>query len=236
MKSDSNSTEPVRPIIKIDVFSDVVCPWCYIGKRRFESGMALATGTGDLGVDFDITFKPYQLDPTAAPGVSDPVLDAYAKKFGGPEKAKKIIDHVTRTAADDGLEFRMDLALRANTLLAHRLIWWAEQVEDISQDDMKERLLKAYFVDGGNVGDIDTLVSCAVDVGADAATVRAFLESTDGVDEVDAELEHARQSGITAVPTYVFDDRWSVPGAQDPETFARVLTKMAEKALAPADA
>ena len=236
MDTDSNSTAPARPIVKIDIFSDVVCPWCYIGKRRFERGMALATADGDLGVDFDITFKPYQLDPTAAPGVSGPVFDAYAKKFGGPDKAEQIIGHVTRTAADDGLEFRMDLALRANTLLAHRLIWWAEHAEDISQDAMKERMLQAYFIEGKHVGDVDTLVACAVDVGADPDTVRAFLESTDGVDEVAAELEHARQNGITAVPTYVFDDQWTVPGAQDPETFARVFTKMAENALEAADA
>ena len=236
MDLDSNTTAPTRPMIKIDVFSDVVCPWCYIGKRRFERGMALATADGDLGVDFDITFKPYQLDPTAAPGVSGPVFDAYAKKFGGPEKAEEIIGHVTRTAAEDGLEFRLDLALRANTLLAHRLIWWAERAEGISQDAMKERMLQAYFMEGSHVGDVDTLVACAIDVGADADVVRTFLESTDGVDAVEAELEHARQNGITAVPTYVFDDQWAVPGAQDPATFARVLTKMAEKALEPADA
>lgn len=236
MEREDNSTPPARPTIKIDIFSDVVCPWCYIGKRRFERGMALANEGGDLGVDFEVTFKPYQLDPTAAPGASGPVFDAYAKKFGGPEKAEEIIGHVTRTAADDGLEFRMDLALRANTLLAHRLIWWAEQAEDISQDAMKERLLKAYFMDGSHVGDIDTLVACAVDVGADPDSVRAFLDSTEGVDAVATELEHARQNGITAVPTYVFDDQWAVPGAQDPETFARVLTKMAEKALEPAEA
>lgn len=236
MDTDSNSTAPARPTIKIDIFSDVVCPWCYIGKRRFEQGMALATADGDLGVDFDITFKPYQLDPTAAPGVSGPVFDAYAKKFGGPEKAEQIIGHVTRTAADDGLEFRMDLALRANTLLAHRLIWWAEHAEGISQDAMKERMLQAYFIDGKHVGDVDTLVACAVDVGADADTVRAFLESSDGVDEVAGELEYARQNGITAVPTYVFDGQWTVPGAQDPETFARVFAKMAENALEAADA
>src|SRR6056297_2345481 len=227
---------PSRPTVTVEVYSDVVCPWCYIGKRRFEKGLELANADGDLGVDFDVTFKPYQLDPTAAPGVSGPVFDAYAKKFGGPEKAEEIIGHVSRTAADDGLDFRMDLALRANTLLAHRLIWWSEQVDDVSQDDMKERLLQAYFTDGSHVGDLDTLVECAVDVGADPDAVRAFLESSDGVDEVAAELEHARQNGITAVPTYVFDDQWAVPGAQDPETFARVLTKMAEKALEPADA
>lgn len=222
-----------RPTITIDIFSDVVCPWCYIGKRRFEAGIAAATSGEDLGVDFDITYKPYQLDPTAAPGVAGPVIDAYAKKFGGLEKAQEILQHVTTTAAGDGLEFHMDKSLRANTLLAHRLIWWAEQPDnDLSQEAMKERLLKAYFMDGTHIGSADALVACAVDVGADADEARAFLESTDGSAEVQAELDHARDNGITAVPTYVFNDEWAVPGAQDPETFEKVLRKMAANALA----
>lgn len=221
-----------RPTVTIDIFSDVVCPWCYIGKRRFEAGLAAATADEDLGVDFDITFKPYQLDPTAAPGVSGPVFDTYSKKFGGPQKAQEILDHVTRTAADDGLEFHMDTALRANTLLAHRLIWWADQPGNgLDQDAMKERLLQAYFMDGDHIGNVDTLVACAVDVGADADAARSFLESGDGAGEVQAELDHARDNGITAVPTYVFNDEWAVPGAQDPETFTKVLRKMAAKAL-----
>jgi len=221
-----------RPTVTIDIFSDVVCPWCYIGKRRFEAGLAAATADGDLGVDFDITFKPYQLDPTAAPGVAGPVFDAYAKKFGGEAKATEILAHVTNTAAGDGLEFRMDKSLRANTLLAHRLIWWAEQQDnDLSQDAMKERLLQAYFMDGAHIGSVDALVDCAVDVGADAEAARTFLESGAGTDEVQAELDHARDNGITAVPTYVFNDEWAVPGAQDPETFEKVLRKMAANAL-----
>ncbi len=222
-----------RPTITIDIFSDVVCPWCYIGKRRFEAGLAAATADDDLGVDFDITFKPYQLDPTASPGVAGPVIDAYAKKFGGLEKAEQILEHVTTTAAADGLAFRMDRALRANTLLAHRLIWWAEQPDnELSQDAMKERLLQAYFMDGAHIGSADALVACAVDVGADAGEARSFLESGLGTAEVQADLDHARDNGITAVPTYVFNDEWAVPGAQDPETFEKVLRKMAANALA----
>lgn len=234
--SDSSAVPQTRPTISIDIFSDVVCPWCYIGKRRFEAGLEAATAEGDLGVDFDITFKPYQLDPTAAPGVAGPVADAYAKKFGGEDKAREILAHVTKTAAGDGLEFRMDKALRANTLLAHRLIWWAEQpTNELSQDAMKERLLRAYFMEGAHVGSVDALIACAVDVGADATDAREFLESGAGTHEVQAELDRARDNGITAVPTYVFNDEWAVPGAQDPETFAKVLRKMAANALAAAE-
>ena len=223
--------------MSIDIYSDVVCPWCYIGKRRFEAGMELATAEADLGVDFDITFKPYQLDPTAAPGVSGPVFDAYAKKFGGPERATEIMETVTKAAAGDGLDFRMDIALRANTLLAHRLIWWAGEGRSVvSQEQMKERLLRAYFMDGAAIGSVEALADIAAELGDDLDTVLQFLGSTDGVDEVRHELDTASDHGITAVPTYVFNDQWAVPGAQDPETFAKVFTRMAERALSDARA
>lgn len=221
-----------RPVLTVDVFSDVVCPWCYIGKRRFERGLELAQADGDLGVDLRITFKPHQLDPRAAPGVAGPVFDAYAKKFGGPERATEIIGHITSTAAADGLDFRMDIAQRANTLLAHRLIWRAGQPgSPVAQDAVKERLLRAYFMEGVHVGDADALAECLAELALDPADTRAFLDSDDGVAEVQAELRDGYENGITAVPTYVFNGAWAVPGAQDPETFAKVLHKMADKAL-----
>lgn len=218
----------------VDIYSDVVCPWCYIGKRRFES--ALDQVGGELGAELEISYRPYQLDPTAAPGVSTPVFDAYAKKFGGPEQATRIIEHVTAVAAEDGLDFRMDQALRANTLLAHRLLWLADQPgSPVGQDPLKERLLKAYFVDGLAIGDPDVLADCAAEIGFDRAEVADFLASDRGVEEVRTQLEGAYESGITAVPTYVFNGQWAVPGAQDPDTFVRVLTKMAERAADASD-
>lgn len=232
MDNIETPTTPARPIVGIDVYSDVVCPWCYIGKRRFEQGLASASADGDLGVDFEVHYKPYQLDPSAKPGDSGPVFDAYAKKFGGPEKAEAIIANVTETAAKDGLDFRMDKALRANTLLAHRVIWFADQDESpVTQEAVKERLLAAYFTDGVNIANPDALADCVSELGVDRNDVIAFLKSNRGVAEVAAELDEARDHGITAVPTYVFNDEWAVPGAQDAETFARVLKKMAATAL-----
>jgi predicted DsbA family dithiol-disulfide isomerase len=225
-----NVTITETPTISIDVYSDVVCPWCYIGKRRFEAGMALAEAE-DLGVKFEVSYRPFQLDPTAAPGVAGPVVEAYARKFGGMEQAEQILARVTSAAADEGLEFNMDRALRANTLLAHRLLWLADQPNSpVDQEILKERLLKAYFTDGVHIGDPDALTECAVDVGFDRAEIEQFLESDRGVSEVQAELEEARTNGITAVPTYVLNGQWAIPGAQDPETFAQVLRKMAAKA------
>jgi predicted DsbA family dithiol-disulfide isomerase len=233
--STSQPDNGPRPVVTIDIYSDVVCPWCYIGKRRFEAGLELAGTNGNLGVDFQVEYKPYQLDPTAAPGVAGPVFDAYAKKFGGEDKARSIIEHVTTTAAGDGLTFQMDRALRANTLLAHRLIWRAGVGQSsATQDQTKERLLQAYFMDGIHIGSVEALADVIAELGDDRGEVVAFLDSEQGTAEVAAELDAARDLGITAVPTYVFEGQWSVPGAQDAETFAKVLRRMAERALSDA--
>lgn len=222
-------TAPVR--LEVEIWSDVVCPWCYIGKRRFERALDQLTGEIDVGV----VYRPYQLDPTASPGTSTPVVQAYAKKFGSEERARQIIGQVTEVAAGEGLAFRMDIALRANTLLAHRLLWASETgALDGDQVALKERLLHAYFVDGLDIGDPDVLASCAAEVGIDAVHVTTFLEGDGGTAEVQAFLHHATEHDITAVPTYIISDpnrkaNWIVPGAQDTETFVQVLRKLAAK-------
>jgi predicted DsbA family dithiol-disulfide isomerase len=234
MTANSNQVS-TRPTVTVEVWSDVVCPWCYIGKRKFATGLAqVESELTEAGIDvaFDVSYHPYQLDPTAAPGSAGPVIDAYAKKFGGPERAAAIIANVSERAAEVGLEFRMDRALRANTLLAHRLIWLAAQPDaPVAQDSMKERLLAAYFHDGLDIGNPDVLADCAAEVGFDRDAVYEFLASGRGTDEVRAELDVASDNGITAVPTYVINGRWAIPGAQEPETFAQVLRKMADQAV-----
>lgn len=212
--------EAVRPSLTVEIWSDVICPWCYIGKRRWETAAAALRDE----VDLNVVFRPYQLDPTSTPGKSAPVVEAYAKKFGGEERATQIIDHVTSIAAAEGLEFRMDRALRANTLLAHRLLWLAEATGD--QYALKERLMRAYFCEGLDVGDVETLANCAADIGMSRDGVRDFLNSDDGKAEVKALLQVAAEADITAVPTFVFDGRWMVPGAQDAETFVNVVRRL----------
>lgn len=225
------SPDQDRPRLAVDVWSDVVCPWCYIGKRRFERAVA------EVGDELDVTirYRAYQLDPTAAPGATQPVREAYARKFGGPEQAQAIIDRVTRTAAEDGLQFRLDRARRANTLLAHRLLWWATQPDvPIAQGELKERLLQAYFVDGLDVGDPDALADLVVEIDADVdrEDVLALLAGDAGQAEVRADLALAAELGITAVPTFVIEEQWAIPGAQDPDTFVTVLRRLREKMLA----
>lgn len=222
----ATSSTSALPRVSVEIWSDVVCPWCYIGKRRFERAVAELAGE----IEVDVRYRPYQLDPTASPGTSRPVVEAYEKKFGGPEQARMIIDRVTRTAAEDGLTFRMDRALRANTLLAHRVLWWAEQPDGpADQAEVKERLLQAYFVDGADVGDPDTLADLVGELGADRDDVLAFLESDRGHDEVRADLALAGELGISAVPTFVLNGQWAIPGAQDPDTFVNVLRRLRAK-------
>jgi predicted DsbA family dithiol-disulfide isomerase len=209
----------------VEIYSDVVCPWCYIGKRRFEAALERFDGRDDVTV----VFKPFQLDPRA-PTVPTPVADAYARKFGGPEEAGRIIEHMTATAAAEGLDFHLDIAQRANTFEAHRLLAFAH--ERGRQEDMKERLLLAYFVEGKDVANHEQLADLAADAGLDRAEVVAFLASDEGVDALREELRDSVERGITAVPTFVFGGLWSVPGAQDPDTMLRVLEIVREKLAA----
>ncbi|HZB41529.1 MAG TPA: DsbA family oxidoreductase [Ilumatobacter sp.] len=214
--------------IHVDIWSDVVCPWCYIGKRRFERAVELLAGE----VEIKYVFRAYQLDPTASMGKSQPVAEAYAKKFGGPDRARAIIERVTSVAAEEGLEFRLDRALRANTLLAHRLLWLAEQPDSPApQPALKERLLQAYFHDGLDIGDPEMLATCSAEIGFDREAVVAFLDSDAGLRQVRAEIEQAIDYGITGVPAFVINGRWSIPGAQDTDTFVNVLRKLKDSII-----
>jgi predicted DsbA family dithiol-disulfide isomerase len=208
--------------VRVEIVSDVVCPWCYIGKRRFEAALARFPGRDRV----EVVWRPYQLDPRA-PRQPSPALDVYARKFGGPAEAVRIVEHLTQVAADVGLEFRMDRALRANTFDAHRLLAWAEPRG--RQGELAERLFQAYFCEGLDVGDPGTLARLAGDVGLDEAAATAMLQSADGVAELHEALAGAADRGISAVPTFVFQGRFGVPGAQEPDTLLAMLERVAER-------
>jgi predicted DsbA family dithiol-disulfide isomerase len=216
--------------MRIEIFSDVICPWCFIGKRRFETAISRLRDRG-VDVQVDYTFRPFQLDPTAPNDSPTPAKDAYAKKFGGPERATEILDHVTSVAAQDNITFNMDIAVRANTFLAHRLLSYSLLKHGAAvQILLKERIMDAYFTDGKNIGDIDVLADCAESAGINRAEAHTFLNSDELVDEVRSEIAEAAEYGVTAVPTFIINGQWSVPGAQDVEMFERIIERMLEKA------
>ena len=211
-------------VLTVEIWSDVVCPWCYIGKRRFERGLAAFRSTHP-NVTVEVAYRAFQLDPTAPTDQSEPVLAAYEKKFGGPEEAARIIDHVTAEAADEGLAFDMNRARRSNTANAHRLIELAER--EGRQLALEERLMQAYFTEGEEIGAIDRLVELGAEVGLDREIARGWLAGDGGRQEVAEQLTFAAEAGISSVPTFVINRTLGIPGAQDAVVFTEILTRAA---------
>jgi predicted DsbA family dithiol-disulfide isomerase len=207
--------------VDIDIYSDVVCPWCYIGKRRLDA--ALASFDGDVTV----RFRPFQLDPTT-PRDGRPLLDWLGPKFGGEARVRQMTDHTTSVAAGDGIEMHFDRAIIANTFDAHRLIWFAGE----SALAVAEALHKAHFTDGLDIGSPSVLTSIAVEAGLDESDVRTFLASDAGAADVQAEIDGAHQLGISSVPTFVFAGKYAVSGAQDSTLLLDTLREVARREAA----
>jgi len=216
--------------IRVEVWSDVVCPWCFIGKRRWERAIDALDADTTFEYDVEVLYRPFQLDPGARPGTPEPVADAYARKFGGPLQAAELIDRVTTVAAGEGLDFHLDRALRANTADAHRLLSWALSSGGPGvQAALKESLMLAYFSEGLDVGDHQVLADRAGRCGLDPDRARSLLDGDDGIEGLANDLQRAADNDITAVPTYVLDGGWAIPGAQDPAVFERVIRRLADQ-------
>ncbi|HHU06935.1 MAG TPA: DsbA family oxidoreductase, partial [Clostridiaceae bacterium] len=203
--------------MKIDVYSDFVCPFCYIGKRLLEQ--AIET----LGMEADVTFKSYELDPL---GKSDPNVSVYeelAKKYNKTVKeAKEMNDGITARAKEVGLTYRLDNAKKTNTLDAHRLHKFA-QTKGLGEE-MAERLLSAYFTESEFLGSKETLVRLAGDVGLDKAEVEAVLNDQDAFrKDVKDDQQDARNLGVRGVPFFVLNGKYAISGAQPLEVFVRAL-------------
>lgn len=211
--------------MRVEIWSDVVCPWCFIGKRRFDNALQQLKAKG-ITENIEIVYKAFQLDPTAPVGQPMPVVDAYAKKFGGQERAQQILAHVTKIAAGDGITFNMDIAVRANTLLAHRVLHWVLLHHgSTKQAEVKELFLEAYFTNGQDVGHLDVIAACVRQSGLDESHLLTWLESGGGLQELQEDFAGAAMREITAVPSFVIDDRFIIPGAQDTEVFVRALER-----------
>lgn len=209
--------------MKIDIWSDVVCPWCYIGKRRFESALGRFAHRDHVSV----TWHSFQLDPTTVStpqGVEDDHIGRLTSKFGtSRERAVEMLDTMTETAALEGLDYHFDQVKAANTFDAHRLLHLA--LRHGRQDALKERLMQANFVEGRPVGDRETLSDLAVEVGLDRDEVQAVLATDAHADDVRADIEQARAYGISGVPFFVIDEKYGVSGAQPADALLDVMNQ-----------
>jgi predicted DsbA family dithiol-disulfide isomerase len=215
-----------RPM-QVEIWSDVVCPFCYVGKRRFEAALAAFPHRDAV----EVTWRSFELDPDAPPSAPGGLVDRLARKYGVPrEQAAAMNANAVAMAAAEGIDFRVDDAQPGNTLDAHRLIHHA--AANGLQGAAKERLLRAYFSEGRAIGDRETLVELASEVGLDADGVRAMLASEAHVDGVRADEHEAARFGIQGVPFFVVDRAFGVSGAQPVELFTQLLEHAWAESLA----
>ncbi|MDB5521707.1 MAG: DsbA family oxidoreductase [Tardiphaga sp.] len=211
----------IKPL-QIDIVSDVVCPWCYIGKKRIENALALAPE-----IPVEIHWRPFFLNPwVPRDGIS---RDSYLEtKFGSVEAYKGIAQRVVAAAEEEGLTYRPELVQRQpNTIDCHRLIHWAQH--DAGGDRsaaMKQRLMELYFRDGGDLTQTEVLVQAAADCGLDAETTRQRLASDEDVALISAWAKDASDKGISGVPTFVFAEKYAVSGAQEAVKLARAIRQI----------
>jgi predicted DsbA family dithiol-disulfide isomerase len=217
--------------VLIEIWSDVVCPWCYIGKRRLEKALSSWVSTGSTSVggstagrDVDIVYRSFQLDPAAPTEPSQTVAEHLGAKYGGgPEAGRQMVERTEAVAAEEGLPFRLAEAQRANTADAHRLLHLALAESPDVQARLKEALLSAYFLRAENVADHDVLLAAATSVGIDEVAVNEVLAGDAYADAVEHDIREAASLGATGVPFFVVDRKYAVSGAQPLEVFSSLL-------------
>lgn len=209
--------------MRIEIWSDVVCPWCYIGKRRLEKALSAFGHEAEI----EVVWRSFQLDPAAPAVPVETVAESLGRRYGGgPEAGRQMIDRVEAIAAEEGLLFRHHQSLRVNTVDAHRVLHLALETGGPElQGRLKEALLSAYFVETENVADHDTLQRIAAAAGLDEVRVKEVLGGVEYADAVEADIREAAALGATGVPFYVVDRKYGVSGAQAPEVFTQVLER-----------
>jgi predicted DsbA family dithiol-disulfide isomerase len=209
--------------VRIDVVSDIVCPWCFIGKHRLEKAIAL-----NPDIPVEVRWRPYFLnDWIPREGIS---REQYlTTKFGSAERYKGIAQRVSAAAAAEGLTYAMDkISRQPNTLDAHRLIRWADEIGKAAE--MKQRLMDLYFTEGADLTSHTVLAQAAADIGLDAEATRKALASDKDVAEIEREALSAKEAGIEGVPCFIFGGKFAISGAQAPEDLAEAIERMAQTA------
>ncbi|MEO9476347.1 MAG: DsbA family oxidoreductase [Cyclobacteriaceae bacterium] len=208
-------------MMKVEIWSDVLCPFCYIGKRRFEKAVAEYDG------EVEVEWKSFMLDPSLKTNPNQSVNEMLAERKGWSlEYARDASKHVTEMASGEGLDYNMDNAVVANSFDAHRLLHLAKSKG--LGDQAKEALFRSYFTESKNIAAITTLVAIGRDIGLDANEVETMLMSNEFTVEVNADIKEAQMIGVTGVPFFVVDRKYGVSGAQHSDTFVEFLKKAAE--------
>lgn len=206
--------------MQVEIWSDVMCPFCYIGKRRFEKALQQIPGKDNI----EIIWKSYQLSPDMQTDPSKNINQYLSEHKGiSQEHAEQMNDQVTRMAAGEGLVYNFDKAIVANSMNAHRFSHFAKQYG--KQNEAEELLFRAYFTDGKNTDDLNTLIELGHEIGLDPVKLKSVLESKQYTDEVRADILEAQQIGVRGVPFFVFDRKYAVSGAQESHAFSQVLEK-----------
>lgn len=210
------STAPGQEPLKVDIWSDVQCPWCYIGKRKFEAGVKA------FGRPVEVEYHSYELSPDTPVDFDGSPIDYLSQRKGLPlEQVNEMLERVTGIAADVGLDYHYDLVHQTNTRKAHEVLHYAKAHG--KQSEMKERLLKGYFIEGAHVGRLEQLADLASEIGLNRDDVLRSLEASEYADAVEADVQQAQAYGIQGVPFYVIDGKYGISGAQPAETFAGAL-------------
>lgn len=211
--------------MRIDVFSDVICPWCYLGERRLAAALSRLEGSDAI----DVRWRAFQLDP-AAPDEPGPVRPVLEGRYG-PGAVDAMTARLREAGPEVGIEFRFDLVRRVNSLAALRLLAWADQNEGAeAAARLLDRLFRAYFTDGGDIADPSSLAAWSGEVGLDPALAADAVAAGAGAERVDADLFDAADRGVAGVPTFVIDDAWAIPGAQDIDTMTALLGRALARA------
>ncbi len=219
MEPAVNQTRTVR----IDVISDVVCPWCFLGQKRLDRAMELAEG-----IDVDVRWRPYQLDPSIPPEGLERKAYMLAK-FGSGDRLRQAHDTLVGAGQAEGIEFDFEaITVAPNTLDAHRVIRWAGSAGPEIQNRLARRLFEFYFQEGRNVGDPAELIAAAREAGMDAAVVETLLPTDADRDAVTEEIATASRMGVRGVPCFIIENKYAVMGAQDPQTLADAIRQVAE--------
>ncbi len=212
--------------ITVDVVSDVVCPWCYIGKRRLEKAMIALKDE----IEFEVNYLPFELNPSM-PKEGKNQREYLTKKFGSDERYEELTANVTRVAAEEGIQFNYSRQQKSlNTRDAHRLIWLAKQ--EGNQLAVKEALMKAYFENGVDLTQTENLISVVAQAGLDEAKARQLLTSDEGLVEVEYLEQLNQQRGISGVPFYIINNKYGVSGAQPSSSFVGIFKEVSEKVRA----